>query len=287
MRVLFTIGFLVLFPLAAGAGDPAKEEEGGAKAERDRLLTKADDHLAMMELYAEAQHWPKAIAKGREALQLYLALGEARQAGRVQTRIGALCLQGGLISDAKRELHGALTLQKSLNDHVGACLTLSLRARTALAGRKPEEAIPHLLEGFGLIEEHNLRGPFFLFTATSKDVRERLSVLTPAPVAYFDLVEKEAVHRREMGWANHNEALLYEKIQILQRDGRFEEAATACRELFAMNEKRKYRFGQAAACHNLGMILAANARQGEKRFEKADEAYRTAERIRKEIGDFG
>jgi tetratricopeptide (TPR) repeat protein len=259
--------------------------EGGGDA-RKALVTKADDLLAMMEVYADAKRWPSAIAKGRDARNLYLEAGMKRTAARVQNRVGALCLEAGRHNEARGELESALALEKESGDRVGACLTLSLLARVGLEGPVPEEGLKRLFEAYGIVRTDNLRGPFFLLTAASKEFRERLSAKRPVPASYFALLEKEIEFQLAMGWPNHAEALYFEKIGAYRADKRFPEAARACKELFAFNEKRKYRYGVAAAAHNLGLVLAADERLGDARFTRADEAYATAERMRREIGDF-
>jgi tetratricopeptide (TPR) repeat protein len=88
-----------------------------------------------------------------------------------------------------------------------------------------------------------------------------------------------------MGWSNHAEGLYFEKIQILKRDGRFEEAEACCNELVAFNRARGYDYGVGAAHHNLGLVLSARPKAKEAGFAGALRAYGDAQAIREKIGD--
>ncbi|MHC4598895.1 MAG: tetratricopeptide repeat protein [Planctomycetota bacterium] len=276
------IGAFLLFlcPALSYAADGEKRTEA-----QEALRIKADDLLAMMEVYAEAKRWPAAIAKGREAHRAYLALGLWKEAGRAQTRVGGLCLTARRLNEARWELDAALDLQKKIRDPVGACLTLTVRVDLALMNPDPSEAVPHLLQGFDIVRKHGLRGSFVLLAAAASRVRTRLRLIEPAGAVYLDLLDKEAEFKIAMGWSCLGEQLYFEKIQVLQRDKRYDDADKEARRLITFYEKRKYLYGVAFGHHYLGLIHTSEEKLEDKNVVKAEGAYLEAARLRGEIGD--
>ncbi|GEM_PF-3407528 len=275
--VFVFLGFLLLLFV------PARAAEEGAEAKEIRRH--ADDLVVLMEAFAEAGRWADAAAKGRDASRFYLAAGDARQAGRVLTRLGAVCIRGDRVAEGIRELKAALELQQRIGDPVGACLSLDLLAREAVKGPDPTEALPWLFEGFETVLAHDLRGAYVRLARTAERVRASFRSRKPAPGSYFDVVEREIDFHRNAGWPHSAERLMDERVYVLTRDERWDAAASRLREYVAFQESRGYRFGVAFGWHKLGLVLSQDEGLGAERFRKADEAYRMAQRLREEIGD--
>lgn len=271
--------------LAACALAPATAAEEETRDERAEARKTAEDLAVLMVFHGDAGRFAEAIAKGRESARLHAAAGDAERAARVLTEVGSYCLKGGRQAEAVRVLQSALAVQRDLGDAVGACLSLNLLARTALLGPSPAEAVAWLKEGFDLVLARDLRGPYFLLANTAEKARSRLRADLPAPKAYFALLEADIAFRHGAGWPHQAERLMDERIFVLARDGRRDEAADAVREMISFQEVRGYRWGVAFGWHKLGLVLAEDASLGADRFERADEAYRLAQTIRDEIDD--